>query len=519
MIQEKILELTEYGLVTGLVKPEDKRYTINRLLELFALDELEDEVVAAYEKRTPMTQESAEAALEDILTEMLDYAAEQGLMAEDTVTYRDLFDTKIMSMLMPRPSEVIGRFEKLKAEQGPQAATDYFYKLSCDSNYIRRYRIKKDRKWTADTEYGTLDITINLSKPEKDPKAIAAAKLAKQSGYPKCLLCKENEGYAGRINHPARQNHRIIPVTINNSDWFVQYSPYVYYNEHCIVFNARHTPMKIERATFGKLLDFVSQYPHYFVGSNADLPIVGGSILSHDHFQGGHYEFAMAKAPVEKEITFEGFSDVKAGIVKWPMSVIRISAKDKERLIELADKILLAWRGYTDEAAFVFAETDGEPHNTITPIARRRGEDYELDLVLRNNITTEEHPLGVYHPHAKLHHIKKENIGLIEVMGLAVLPARLKDEMAALEQALLDGSAIRKDEVLEKHADWVEEFLPKYGITPGTALEGEISPEKLHEMIQTEIGLVFMQVLEDAGVYKCTEEGRAAFLRFVDSVK
>lgn len=517
MIQERILELTEYGLVTGLVEPEDRRFTINRLLELFHLDELEDEVAAAYAKRTPMTQESAEAALEGILNEMLDYAAEDGLMPEDTITYRDLFDTKIMSMLVPRPSEVIKKFQALY-QISPKEATDYFYKLSRDTNYIRRYRIKKDQKWTADTEFGTLDITINLSKPEKDPKAIAAAKLAKQSGYPKCLLCKENEGYAGRVNHPARQNHRIIPVTINHSDWFFQYSPYVYYNEHCIVFNAEHTPMKIEKATFGKLLDFVEQFPHYFVGSNADLPIVGGSILSHDNFQGGHYEFAMAKAPVEKELVFKGFEDVKAGIVKWPMSVIRISAPQKERLIELADKILLAWRGYTDEDAFIFAETEGEPHNTITPIARKRGNDYELDLVLRNNITTEEHPLGVYHPHAKLHHIKKENIGLIEVMGLAVLPARLKKEMADLEQALLDGTSIREDEVLAKHADWVEEFLPKYGFTFGSGLEGEVTPEKLHEIVQTEIGLVFKEVLKDAGVYKCTEEGRTAFMRFVDKV-
>lgn len=518
MILERILDLTEYGLVTGLVKPEDKIYTINRLLELFGLDELEDEVVAAHEKKERMTQQQAEDSLEGILAEMLDYGAEQGLIPENTVTYRDLFDTKIMSMLMPRPSEVIHTFRQLYTGGSPKEATDYFYKLSRDSDYIRRYRIKKDMKWTADTEFGTLDITVNLSKPEKDPKAIAAAKLAKQSGYPKCLLCKENEGYAGRLNHPARQNHRIIPVTINESDWFFQYSPYVYYNEHCIIFNANHTPMKIERATFGKLLDFVEQFPHYFVGSNADLPIVGGSILSHDHFQGGCYEFAMAKAPVEKEISFEGFSDVTAGIVKWPMSVIRIRAEKKERLIELADKILLAWRGYTDEAAFVFAETEGEPHNTITPIARKRGEAFELDLVLRNNITTEEHPLGVYHPHANLHHIKKENIGLIEVMGLAVLPARLKGEMAALEQALLDGTSLRQDEVLEKHADWVEEFLPKYGFTPGSGLEGEISPEKLHEIVQTEIGLVFMEVLKDAGVYKCTGEGREAFLRFVEHV-
>lgn len=432
------------------------------------------------------------------------------LIPDNTITYRDLFDTKIMSMLVPRPSEVVRRFYDLYEKESPQAATDYFYKLSRDTDYIRRYRVKKDLKWTADTEFGTLDITINLSKPEKDPKAIAAAKLAKQSGYPKCLLCKENEGYAGRINHPARQNHRIIPVTINQSDWFFQYSPYVYYNEHCIVFNANHTPMKIERATFGKLLDFVQQFPHYFVGSNADLPIVGGSILSHDHFQGGHYEFAMAKAPVEREITFKGYEDVKAGIVKWPMSVIRISAADKDRLIDLADKILLAWRGYTDEAAFVYAETDGEPHNTITPIARRRGDAYELDLVLRNNITTEEHPLGVYHPHAKLHHIKKENIGLIEVMGLAVLPARLKDEMADLEQAILDGADIRADEKLAKHADWVEEFLPKYesrGI--------RITADNAEEILKEEVGLVFARVLEDAGVYKCTEEGREAFGRFL----
>ncbi len=518
MIQEKILELTEYGMVTGLVAPEDKCYTINRLLELFGLEELTDETVEAYEKRTPMDRTAAEEALEGILEEMLDYAAEEGLLPENTITYRDLFDTKIMGMLVPLPSQVTAHFMELYREEGAQAATDYFYQLSRDTNYIRRYRIKKDRKWTAETEFGTLDITINLSKPEKDPKAIAAAKLAKQSGYPKCLLCKENEGYAGRVNHPARQNHRIIPVKINGSDWFFQYSPYVYYNEHCIIFNANHTPMKIERATFAKLLDFVEQFPHYFVGSNADLPIVGGSILSHDHFQGGHYEFAMAKAPVEKTITFEGYEDVTAGIVKWPMSVIRIRSAKKEHLIELADNILQVWRGYTDEAAFVFAETDGEPHNTITPIARRRGEDFELDLVLRNNITTKEHPLGVYHPHAKLHHIKKENIGLIEVMGLAVLPARLKDEMAALGQALLDGANLREDEVLAKHADWVEEFLPKYGFTAGNGLEGEVTPERLQEILRTEIGLVFSEVLTDAGVYKCTEEGRAAFERFVGAV-
>ena len=508
MIQERILDLVEYGLVTGLIEKADEIYTVNRLLELFRLDDLEDEVVAARVNKTAMTREEAEASLENILSDMLDYAYENGITEENSVVYRDLFDTKIMSMLMPRPSEVRGKFASLY-EKDPKEATDYYYTLSCDSDYIRRYRIKKDLKWTADTEYGTLDITVNLSKPEKDPKAIAAAKLAKQSGYPKCLLCKENEGYAGRVNHPARQNHRIMPITINNSDWFFQYSPYVYYNEHCIVFNSQHTPMKIERATFGKLLDFVTQFPHYFVGSNADLPIVGGSILSHDHFQGGHYESAMAKAPVEKEISFEGFEDVKAGIVKWPMSVIRLDCADSSRLVELADKILLAWRGYTDEAAFIFAETDGEPHNTITPIARKRGDMFELDLVLRNNITTEEHPLGVYHPHAKLHHIKKENIGLIEVMGLAVLPARLKDEMAALQEAIVSGADLRADEALEKHADWVDEFKVKYD---------SITKENVEEIVQKEIGLVFSEVLEDAGVYKCTEEGRSAFMRFVESV-
>lgn len=509
MIQERILELTEYGLVTGLITEDDRIYTINQLMELFQLDDMEDCVFEEYAKRVPMTQESAEAVLEDILEEMMDYAFAQGIMKENSIVYKDLFDTKIMGILMPRPSEVRAKFKNLYENQSALAATDYYYKLSCDSNYIRRQRIKKDQKWTVDTEFGTLDITVNLSKPEKDPKAIAAAKLAKQSAYPKCQLCDTNEGYAGRVNHPARQNHRIIPITINNSDWYFQYSPYVYYNEHCIVFNSQHTPMKIERATFGKLLDFVTDFPHYFVGSNADLPIVGGSILTHDHFQGGHYTFAMAKAEIEKEITFKGFEDVKAGIVKWPMSVIRITGSKKERLIELADKILLAWRGYSDEAAFIFAETEGEKHNTITPIARRRGDDYELDLVLRNNITTEEHPLGVYHPHAELHHIKKENIGLIEVMGLAVLPARLKAEMAELADTLVSGGDLRATETLKSHADWVEGFLPKYD---------QITSENVMDVLHEEIGLVFNEVLKDAGVYKCTEEGREAFLRFVNQV-
>lgn len=516
MITTRILELVEYALVTGLIQPEDKICTINSLLELFQMDDLEDSVIEEFASRKReangyiFTQATAEAALEDILEDMMTYAYENGIMKENSIVYKDLFDTKIMGVLVARPSEIRAKFAGLYENKSALAATDYFYKLSCDSNYIRRQRIKKDQKWTTDTEYGTLDITINLSKPEKDPKAIAAAKNAKQSAYPKCQLCAENEGYAGRVNYPARQNHRIIPVTINNSDWFFQYSPYVYYNEHCIVFNAQHTPMKIERATFGKLLDFVTQFPHYFVGSNADLPIVGGSILSHDHFQGGHYTFAMAKAEIEKEIAFAGFEDVKAGIVKWPMSVIRISGPSKDRLIELADKILVAWRGYTDKAANIFAETDGEPHNTITPIARRRGDDYELDLVLRNNLTTQEHPLGVYHPHAHLHHIKKENIGLIEVMGLAVLPARLKDEMAELETAILNGADLRSTETLASHADWAEEFLKKYE---------DVNADNVTDIIRKEIGLVFAEVLENAGVYKCDEAGREAFVRFVQSVR
>ncbi len=500
MIQTYIKKLVSYGVQTGLVPQEDVIFTTNRLLELFGLDELED-------SDTDVTMREDE--LEEVLSGMLDYAFEKGLMAENSIVYRDLFDTKIMSMLMPRPSEVIRRFTELYENVSPQAATDYYYKLSRDSDYIRRYRICKDQKWVTSTKYGDLDITINLSKPEKDPKAIAAAKNARQSGYPKCLLCKENEGYAGRINHPARQNHRIIPVTINNSQWGFQYSPYVYYNEHCIVFNSQHVPMKIDHAAFCKLFDFVKQFPHYFVGSNADLPIVGGSILSHDHFQGGRYEFAMAKAPVERSFTVAGYEDVKAGIVNWPMSVIRLQAADTDRIIALADVILEKWRSYTDEAAFIFAETEGEPHNTITPIARKRGELYELDLVLRNNITTEEHPLGVYHPHAKLHHIKKENIGLIEVMGLAVLPARLKEEMALLKEAILTGADLRADQVLAKHADWVEEFKPKYE---------QIDASNIDQIIQEEIGLVFMEVLEDAGVYKRTPEGQEAFDRFVTSL-
>ena len=499
-IQTDIRKLVSYGLKTGLIPAEDKIYTTNRLLELFQLDEPEENDI-------DVTMDQNE--LEVVLNSMCDYAYEKGIMTENSIVYRDLFDTKIMSLLLPRPSEVIARFRQIYAEESPEAATDYYYKLSQDSDYIRRYRIQKDVKWITPTKYGDLDITINLSKPEKDPKAIAAAKLVKQSGYPKCLLCRENEGYAGRVNHPARQNHRIIPVTINGSRWGFQYSPYVYYNEHCIVFNSRHVPMKIDRAAFCKLFDFVKQFPHYFVGSNADLPIVGGSILSHDHFQGGHYEFAMAKAPVERSFIVKNFEDVSAGIVNWPMSVIRLSSTDTDRIIALADRILTKWRSYTDEAAFVYAYTDGEPHNTITPIARKRGENYELDLVLRNNITTGEHPLGVYHPHAKLHHIKKENIGLIEVMGLAVLPARLKSELARLKEVMLTGGNLRADEELEKHADWVEDFSSRYE---------KIDSSNIDDIIEKEVGLVFMEVLEDAGVYKRTPKGQAAFDRFVRNI-
>ena len=495
MICTRIKQLVNYGLKEGLLEKEDEIFTINSLMEVLGLDEMEE------------TEEVKEASLEEILRDLLDYAVEQKLI-DDDITSRDLFDTKIMSRLLPRPSEVIRKFWALY-EQSPKAATDYYYKFSQDTDYIRRYRVCKDQKWVTPTEYGDIDITINLSKPEKDPKAIAAAKLAKQSGYPKCLLCVENEGYAGRMNHPARQNHRIIPVTINHTDWGFQYSPYVYYNEHCIVFNRTHTPMKIEHDTFCKLFDFVKQFPHYMVGSNADLPIVGGSILSHDHFQGGNYEFAMAKAPVETQFQVEGFEDVKAGIVKWPMSVIRLSGVDTGRIIALADRILDSWREYTDEEAFIYAYTNKEPHNTITPIARKRGDHFEIDLVLRNNITTKEHPLGVYHPHAQLHHIKKENIGLIEVMGLAVLPARLKQEMEQLSQAILKGEEIRTQEALEKHADWVEEFLPRYET---------VTKDNIMEILQKEIGIVFSKVLEDAGVYKRNEEGQKAFLRFIKSL-
>ncbi len=497
MIDREIKKLVTYGVEKQLIEKEDVVYATNRILAILKLESYEEP-----------EEEYTSVELEPVLKNIMDYAYEAGVLEENSVVYRDLFDTKLMACLMPRPSEVIHKFWDIY-EKSPVEATDYFYKLSQDSDYIRRYRIKKDMKWVVDTEYGPLDVTINLSKPEKDPKAIAAAKLMKQSSYPKCLLCKENEGYAGRVNHPARDNHRIIPITVNEQAWGFQYSPYVYYNEHCIVFCGEHIPMKVDRSTFVKLFDFIKLFPHYFLGSNADLPIVGGSILTHDHFQGGNYTFAMAKAPMEKMFTVPGFEDVETGIVKWPLSVIRTRCKDEKRLIELGEKILNAWRAYTDEAAYIFAETDGEPHNTITPIARKVGDMYELDLTLRNNITTEECPLGLYHPHNELHHIKKENIGLIEVMGLAVLPSRLKDEIALLGEYIVEGRDIRSEESIAKHADWVEEFIGAYS---------NVTKENVEDILKAEIGKVFKKVLEDAGVYKCTEEGREAFMRFVNSL-
>ena len=495
MINLRIAQLVNYGLSCSLFEQEDKTYITNQLLEALFLDEYNE------------PENIPEAGLEEILGGILDYAVEKGII-EDSIVYRDLFDTKIMGILTPRPSDVKKKFFELY-DKDPAAATDWYYKFSGDTDYIRRYRVTKDMKWTLDTEYGVMDITINLSKPEKDPKAIAAAKNAAQSNYPKCQICKENEGYAGRVNHPARQNHRIIPITIDNKAWCMQYSPYVYYNEHCIVFDGGHNPMSINPGTFRKLLSFVEKLPHYFVGSNADLPIVGGSILTHDHFQGGGYTFAMAKAPVETEFTFDGFNDIKASIVKWPMSVLRLSGKEIERICLLADKILAAWRSYTDEDAFIYAFSGDTPHNTITPIARKNGDNFELDLVLRNNITTEEHPAGVYHPHAELHHIKRENIGLIEVMGLAVLPARLKVELAAVADGLIKGEDLNKNPLTESHAEWAYEIAKNY----------ELNADNVEDIIKLETGKAFATCLEHAGVYKRNEEGKAAFLRFLSSVK
>ena len=496
MIDEAVSKLAAYALRTGLIAECEYTWAVNTILDALKLDSYTDP-----------GKDWGEIDLAAVLDELLDDAYARGVLTENSVVYRDLFDTELMGRLTPRPAQVIEKFQALYRES-PRAATDWYYQFSQDTNYIRRDRIARDMQWKAETEYGEMDITINLSKPEKDPKAIAAARNLPASAYPRCQLCAENEGYAGRVNHPARQNHRIVPITINGSPWFLQYSPYVYYNEHCICLNSVHTPMKIDRACFGKLLDFVRQFPHYFVGSNADLPIVGGSILAHDHFQGGHYTFAMERAPVETPFTFPGYEDVQAGIVKWPMSVVRISCEDSSRLVDLADRILNAWRGYTDESAVIYAETDGTPHNTITPIARMRDGKYELDLVLRNNLTTPEHPLGLYHPHAELHHIKKENIGLIEVMGLAVLPARLKEELAAVAEGLVTGADLRSSELTAKHAGWAEGFAPKYTITADNALD----------IVQRETGLVFAQVLEHAGVYKRDEAGKAAFLRFLNTI-
>ncbi len=500
MIDQLITELTAYGIQSGLVNPADKVYTVNRLLELFGLDEYHGpaDENAALQPTRPVAE---------ILQDMVQYALEQGILEEDTVTLRDLFDTRIMGLLTPPPSAVISSFREAYA-LSPGEATDFYYAFSKAANYIRTDRIAKDEKWVADTEFGPIDITINLSKPEKDPRDIARAGQAKKSGYPACLLCRENEGYAGTFTHPARQNHRVIPITLCGEPYYLQYSPYVYYKEHCIIFNEQHIPMKIDRAVFVKLLDFVRQFPHYTAGSNADLPIVGGSILSHDHFQGGHYTFAMAKAPYESYFNLEGYPNITAGIVKWPMSVIRLQGKDTETIADAADHILKTWRGYTDEDAYIYACTEETPHNTITPIARMHEDLFELDLVLRNKSTTPECPMGLYHPHAQYHHIKKENIGLIEVMGLAVLPARLKQEILELEDAILNHKNIRENPAIEKHADWVEEWIDNYSITP----------DNLHSVIQNEIGRVFAQVLTCAGVYKNTPEGRDAFGRFIKTL-
>ena len=502
MINIYISALAQYAVDRGLIEENERIYSINMLLDVLKLDEYnpcddKDKVIAL------------SSDLEAILQFIDDYACDRGLIEENSVVYRDLFDTRVMNCFVRRPSEVIRIFNE-KYAVSPKEATDFYYEYSKNSDYIRTYRIAKDIKWVYESEYGDIDITINMSKPEKDPKAIAAARNAKQSSYPKCLLCVENEGYAGRINHPARENHRIIPIKILGKEWGFQYSPYVYYNEHCIVLNREHTPMTINREVFEKLFDFIRQFPHYVIATNADLPIVGGSILSHEHFQGGNYSFAMSRAVIEKEVVFKGFEDVEAGILKWPMSVIRIRSTSQERLVDLADKILGAWREYTDEEAFIFAKTNGEPHNTITPAARFANGKYELDLALRNNITTEERPLGVYHPRNEYHHIKKENIGGIEVMGLAILPSRIKSEMELLARCIIEGKDIRSFDELLKHADWAEEFIPKY--------EGKINEENVDEILKVEIGKVFVKVLEDAGVFKRDKKGREYFMKFIESV-
>lgn len=498
-ISQDIAQLVKYCISKSLLRPEDEAYAVNQLLDLFQLNEY-----------LPQNSETP-SELNELLDRLTDYAVSRGLTETDSITGRDLFDTKIMGLLSPRPSEVIETFWK-KYQETPQSATDWYYRFSGDVNYIRRSRIVKDVKWIAETPYGSLDITINLSKPEKDPKAIAAALTMSQSSYPKCMLCRENEGFAGRLNHPARQNLRLIPLNLGGERWFLQYSPYVYYNEHCIVLNENHVPMKVCRQSFQRLLDFVQQFPHYFIGSNADLPIVGGSILTHDHFQGGHYTFAMEKAPILCPVSIKGFEQIQAGIVKWPMSVLRLRSKDKLELVEAASHILDVWRGYTDEEAGILAFTGQTPHNTITPIARRTGAslDFELDLVLRNNRTTQQYPLGIFHPHPEHHHIKKENIGLIEVMGLAVLPARLKKDLEELEGLLSAGKSISDDSHLISHRPWIEEICQKY---PAARIK-----EAPDQILRQEIGVVYTQILEQCGVFKATDTGLNQFLRFLSKI-
>lgn len=495
VIDENIKRLVQYGIDNKLIPECERIYSTNMLLEVFGKEDFSDPDV------------EYNLTLDEILRNLLDAAVKLNII-EDSVTYRDLFDTKIMNCITPRPGQVISTFFE-KYEKSPEEATNFYYNFSTKTNYIRKSRIEKNKNWKYQCEYGNLDITINLSKPEKDPKAIAAAKNVKASSYPKCALCIENEGYAGRVNHPARQNHRVIPLTLNNSKWGFQYSPYVYYNEHCIVFNGEHTPMKIEKSTFVKLFDFVKMFPHYFLGSNADLPIVGGSILTHDHFQGGNYTFAMANAPIIKEFSVGNFHDVKCGILKWPISVIRLESENLDSLINLGNHILEVWRNYSDEEYFIFSETDGTPHNTVTLIARIKDEKYQVDIALRNNITTKEHPLGVFHPHENLHHIKKENIGLIELMGLAVLPARLNKEMDILSDYILNNKDIRSNEEIKKHADWAYNFIPKYK---------SITKDNINEILQQEIGKTFVKVLEDAGVYKCTPDGMKGFMKFIQQL-
>lgn len=499
-ISREVQNLIYYAIKKQLIVSEDIIYTKNRLLEALSLGEIEDVVI-----------EDKEYAIQEILDNITDWAYKNGIIEDNGIVSRDLFDTKIMSCLIGRPSEIIREFNKLYTES-PSRATDYFYGLSINSNYIRWARVLKDLKWKATTKYGDIDITINLSKPEKDPKAIAMAKNLKTSSYPSCLLCKENEGYVGRINYPARGNHRIIPIQLNKEKWFLQYSPYVYYNEHCIVLKGEHEPMKISKETFKRLLDFIMQYPHYFIGSNADLPIVGGSILSHDHFQGGNYEFAMAKAPIKQKFKVKGFEAITIGRVNWPMSVVRINGYDKEKLVNLAYYILNSWKNYSDESVDIMAFTDKIPHNTITPIARRRGDAYEIDLVLRNNRTSQEHPDGIFHPHKELHHIKKENIGLIEVMGLAVLPARLKTEIKELNYYLINKNSINEmDNTLElvKHKKWALQIVQKYS---------EINEINVDKIVRKEIGIKFLEVLEHSGVFKTDEKGIQAFNKFIDSL-